>query len=140
MRVIKLRRRAGEKPQSIFNDWSTKRDARISVVKVVTRWIDVAQGSRTRSLDKWICLKLRVAVRDLSGERLARTETVRLKLHPEVAVKIIATALGNNVDYAACGAPKLSIKTARLHLHFLYKLEGEIVCVTKLAGAEVCNF
>src|SRR5215216_3231523 len=127
MSVIKLRRRAYEKPESVSDNWSTKRAAGISIVKAVTWWIDVAQGCRAGSLNKRICLKLRVTVRDLSRERLSRTETARFKLHPEVSVKIIATAFGNNVDYAACCTAKLSIKTARFNLHFLYKLERYVI-------------
>src|SRR5215510_13213827 len=112
MGVIKLRRRAYEKPKSVFDNWSTKRAAGISVVKAVTRGIDVTQASRTGSLDKRIGLDLRVTVVDFSGERLSRTEIARLKLHPEVAVKFIAAALGDNVDHAAGGAAKFSIETA----------------------------
>src|SRR5689334_4272120 len=129
MGVIKLRRRADEKPKSVFDDWSTERAARICVVKVVTRRIDVAQVSRTRSLDQRVRLKLRVAVVNFSGEILSRTESVRLELHPEVAVKFVAAALGDNVDHAAGGAAKLSIEAAGLHLHFLHELEREVVVV-----------
>src|SRR6185503_9925436 len=123
MGVIKLRRCAYEKPESVSDNWSTNRAAGISVVKAVTRGIDVAQRFRAGALDKRVRLKLRVTVRDLSRERLSRAETACFKLHTEVAVKIVATALGNNVDDAARCTAKLSIKTARLYLHFLYELE-----------------
>ena len=127
MRVIKLRRRAYQEPKSVFDNWTTKRRAGVRVVKFVTRGIDVAQNSRTGPLDKRICLELRVTVVNFSGERLSSTETVRLKLQPEIAVKLIAAALGDNVDYAAGCATKLSIETARLNLHFLYELERQVI-------------
>ena len=125
--VIKLRRRAHEKPEPVFNNWSTNRDAGISVVKAVTRWIDVAQHRCAGSLNQRIGLKLRVAVVNFPGERLSCTESVRLELHPKVAVKLIAAALGDNVDHAASRAAKLSIETARLYLHFLYELERQVI-------------
>ena len=123
MSVIKLRRRAYEKPEPVFDNRSTNCGTGISVVKAVTWWIDVAQSSCTRSLDKRIRLELWITVVNLSGERLSRTESVRLKLHPEFSVKIIAAALSDNVDHAACGATKLSIETAGLYLHFLHELK-----------------
>jgi hypothetical protein len=55
-------------------------------------------------------------------------------------MKIVAPALGDHVDYAAGGPAKLSIETTRLHLNFLYKLEGDVVVVAKLSGAEVGDF
>ena len=127
MGVIKLWRRADEKPKSVFDDWSTQRATGISVVELVTWWIDVAQASRAGSLVQRIRLELRVAVVNFSGERLSRTESVRLELHPKVTMKIVAAALGDNVDYAACGSTKLSIETARLNLHFLYELEWQVI-------------
>src|ERR1051325_2995593 len=129
MAVIKLRRRAHQKPKPVFDDWTTERAAGIGVVKLVARRIDVAQVSRTGSLDQRIRLELRITVVNFSGEILSRTERVRLELHSEVAVKLIAAALGDNVDHAACGAAKLSIETAGLYLHFLYELEWEVIVV-----------
>ncbi len=82
---------------------------------------------RAGSLDKRIRLELRIAVVNFSGERLSRTESVRLELHPEVAVKLIAAALGDNVDHAARGATKLSIESAGLYLHFLDELERQVI-------------
>ena len=140
MGVIKLRRRAYEEPKSVFDNWTTERRAGIRVVKAVTRGIDVAQNSRAGSLDKRIGLELRVAVVDFSGERLSRTEGVRFKLQTEVAVKVIAAALGDNVDHAARCAAKLSVETARLNLYFLYELERQVIGFAQLAGAEVCDF
>ena len=127
MAVIKLWRRAYEKPEPVFDNWSTNRSARIGVVKVVAWWIDVTQSSGTGSLDKRIGLKLRVTIVNFSGERLSRAETVRFELHPEVSVKIIATAFGDNVDHAACRTTKLRIETAGLYLHFLYELERQVI-------------
>src|SRR5215510_5038745 len=127
MRVIELRRRADEKPKSVFDNWSTNRAAGIGVVKAVAWRVDVAQASGARSLNKRIGLKLRIAVVDFSRERLSRTEIARLKLHSEVTVKLIAAALGDNVDHAAGSATKLSIETARLNLHFLYELERQVI-------------
>ena len=127
MGVIKLGRRAYEKPEPVFDNGSTKRGAGIRVVKAVTWWIDVAQSSGTGSLNKRIGLILRVAVVNFSSERLARTESVGFELHAELAVKLIATALGDNVDHAAGGATKLSIETAGLYLHFLYELERLVI-------------
>src|SRR5689334_1973325 len=129
MGVIKLRRRADEKPESVFDDWSTQRAARVSVVELVTRRVDVGQVGRTGSLDKRVGLKLRITVVDFAGKVLSRAECVRFELHAEVAVKFIAAALGDNVDHAAGGAAKLSIETARLHLHFLHELKRQVIVV-----------
>ena len=57
---------------------------------------------------------------------------VGLKLHSEFSVKLIAAALGDDVDYAARCAAKLGIETARLHLHFLYELERQVVGVAQV--------
>src|SRR5215217_6063204 len=110
MGMIKLRRRAYQKPKSVFDNWTTKRRAGVRVVKAVTRGIDVAQNSRAGSLNERIRLELRVTVVNFSGKRLSRTESVRFKLQPEVAVKLIAAALGDNVDHAARCTTKLSIE------------------------------
>ena len=93
MAVIKLRRRAYEKPEPVFNNWSTNRGARIRVVEVVAWRIDVTQSSGAGSLNKRIRLELWVTIVDFSSERLSRTESIRLKLHSEVAVKFITLFL-----------------------------------------------
>src|ERR1044072_4026488 len=140
MGMIKLRRRAHETPETVFDNWPTDRATRVSVVEVVAWRIDVAQNRGTGSLDKRIGLKLRVAVVDFPGKILSRAESVRLKLHPKVAVKIIAAALGDDVDHAACCAAKFSIETAGLYLHFLYELERQVIVFAQLASAGVCDF
>ena len=105
------------------------RAARISVKEIVAGGIDVTQDRSARSLNQRIRLVLRITVIDFACKVLSCTEIARLKLHPKLSMKIISAALGHDVDNTTGRSPKLGIKATRLDLHFLHKLERQIVVV-----------
>ena len=48
---------------------------------------------------------------------------------PKLSMKVISAALGHDVDNTTGRSTKLGIKATRLDLHFLHKLERQVVVV-----------